>query len=131
MWPTSRIGGVLVSCEWNIRQGGCRTWLACQASARTCVWVGERSIQSYAFCICVSFTMSLSALPIPDHLASMTSIADVHGDAEVTTIVWNAASDSLGNVTIVRVFGLVTLELLRQLLSNLRIRQQAVQGQEV
>ena len=41
----------------------------------------------------------------------MTSIADVRDYAEVTAIVWEDASESLGNVTTVRVFGLVTLEL--------------------
>ena len=37
-----------------------------------------------------------------------------------------AASDSLGYVTTLRVFGLVTVELFRQLLPNLRFPQQAV-----
>ena len=35
MWPTARVGGVLVSCGWSIRLRGCHTWSACQASART------------------------------------------------------------------------------------------------
>ena len=40
------------------------------------------------------------------------------------------ASESLGNVAKIRVFGLVTLELFRQLWPYLRIPQQAVQGTE-
>ena len=61
----------------------------------------------------------------------MTSIAEVRDYAEVTSTGWNAASESLGNVTAVRVLGLVTLGRFRQLLPTLRIPQQAVQGQEV
>ena len=62
--------------------------------------------------------MSLSALPTLEQLASMTSIADVRDDAEVATTVWNAASESLGNVTAVPVIGLVTLELFRQIVAK-------------
>ena len=53
-------------------------------------------------------------VPATEQLASMSSIADVRDYAEVTTTVWNAASGSLDNVSTVRVFGLVSLELFRQ-----------------
>ena len=75
--------------------------------------------------------MSLWVLPTREQLASMTSIADVRDCAEVATTDWNAASESLGNVTAVRVFGLVTLELFGQLFPNLLVPQQAVQGPEL
>ena len=51
--------------------------------------------------------------------------------AEVATTDWNAASQSLGNVTTVRVLELVTLGLFGQLFPNLLVPQQAVPGQEL
>ena len=125
----------MVSCAWNILLRGCHTWSACWASARTRMWVAIlfqfKRKKCLCFCIYGSFTMSLSVLPTPEQLDSMTIIADVRDYAEVTSTVWNTASESLGNVTAFRVFGLVTLARFRQSLPTLRIPQQAVQGQEV
>ena len=59
--------------------------------------------------------MSLLVLPTPMQFTSMTSVADVRGYAEITTTVWNAASESLGSFDkCCQIFP-----------------QQAVQGQEV
>ena len=76
---------------------------------------------SSCFCNCVLVTMTLTVLLTPVQLASMTILADVRNYAEVTTTVRRDASESLGNVTTVQIFGLVTMELLRQLLPNLQI----------
>ena len=70
--------------------------------------------------------MSLSVSATPEQLASMTCIADVCDHAEVTTTEWNSASEPLGNVTPVRVFGLGSFDTGSHILGS----HQAFQGRE-
>ena len=90
--------------------------LACLAHARTSrPFRPSSSGRTSRFCICVSFT-----IPTPEQLASMTSTKDLRDYAEVASLLRNRWE----NVTI-RVFGLVTMELL----PYLRFHQQSVQKQ--
>ena len=89
---------------------------------------------SNAFCMLLHlrfFHIVAVGVAAPLQLASMTSMTDVRDCSEIASIVWNAASESVAHVNTIRVVGLVTVQLFRQWLPNLRIRQQAAQGTEL
>ena len=91
--------------------------LACLANARTPVMEELFACR----CICVSFTMSYRCYPLQH--SSLRR-------APQTFATTRKSRRRLGHVATIQFFGLVTVDLFRQLLQYLRFPQQAVQGTE-
>ena len=73
----------------------------------------------------------MSILPTPDELQSKKTIEAILNFAGADAALWKAASDALGGVKSVKIFGLVTVELFQKLLRDLRIAKEGDEPREL